>query len=97
MPDFLLLMHNDTRRSPSPELWQSYIEELRGRGVFNGGSSIGSGSAFRKGAPKAEGSNHLGGYIRVQVGTAEEVHGLLLGNPVFENGGTVEILELPAD
>ena len=38
---------------------------------------------------------HLGGFIRVGAESLADVDALLAGNPVFENGGTVEIRELP--
>ena len=38
---------------------------------------------------------HLGGFIRVEAESLADAEALLAGNPVFENGGTVEIRELP--
>ena len=94
MKDFLLLMHNDVAK-PGGD-WDSYLKSLRERGVFDGGSSIGDGAAFRKSA-SAEISKTLGGYIRVRAESLEAAKTYLKGNPVYENGGTVEIRELPRD
>jgi hypothetical protein len=95
MRDFILLMHDDAVASTTPEMWNSYFSFLRGRGAFEGGSSIGAGKTFRKqGVPRLA-SEHLTGYIRVTAKSLEVAQELLSGNPVFECGGTVEIRELP--
>jgi hypothetical protein len=85
-------MHNDAARSGGD--WESYLKSLRERGVFDGGSSIGTGAAFRK-SGSAEISESLGGYIRVRAESLEAAKEFLKGNPVYEAGGTVEIHELP--
>lgn len=36
-------------------------------------------------------------YIRVKAGSLTDARALVVGNPVFEAGGTVEIRELPRD
>jgi hypothetical protein len=97
MRDFILLMHKDTTAAPSPEMWSSYFSLLRGRGVFEGGSSIGAGEAFRKQGTPGNASAHLAGYIRVRAKSLADAEDLLAGNPVFECGGTVEIRELPRE
>lgn len=96
MADFIFLMHNDAHTSPSSAMWETYISALRRRGVFDGGSSVGEGTAFRKDAASGPEMSQLAGYIRVRAVTAEEAREYLSGNPVFESGGTVEIRELPA-
>ncbi len=37
----------------------------------------------------------VGGFIRIEAGSLAEAEALPAGNPVYENGGTVEIRELP--
>ena len=95
MRDFILLMHNDAVEKPAPELWPRYFSFLSERGVFGGGSSIGSGEVFRKQETPDNPSDHLVGYIRVKSASLAEARELLAGNPVFECGGSVEIRELP--
>ena len=97
MRDFMIFMHNDAVAETTSEMWASYLSFLRGRRVFEGGSSIGSGQVFRKQATPGTVSKHLAGYIRVQAESLMEASDLLTGNPVFECGGTVEIRELPRD
>lgn len=97
MLDFILLMHNDSTADPTPEMWSAYFSNLNSKGVFEGGSSIGAGDAFRRDATPGRLSEHLAGYIRVRAKTLSEARELLAGNPVYECGGTVEIRELPRD
>ncbi|WP_109807721.1 YciI family protein [Sphingosinithalassobacter portus] len=97
MRDFILLMHDDVTTAPPPEMWSSYFTRLRSLGVFQGGSAIGSGRAFRRDGALAAVSDLLAGYIRVRADNPTQAEELLAGNPVFECGGTVEIRELPRD
>jgi hypothetical protein len=95
MRDFIFLMHNDAPRPIDTDLWAPYFADLNRRQVFDGGSAIGPGEAFRKAGSAGALSANLGGYIRVQAESLEAAKALLAGNPVYESGGTVEIRELP--
>jgi hypothetical protein len=95
MADFIFLMHDDAPRAPDPAAWDSYFKRLRDMDVFDGGSAVGDGAAFRQGADPAPLSEQLGGYIRVRADSLEQARDLLEGNPVFDAGGTVEIRVLP--
>lgn len=95
--DYMLLMHNDAASEPPSELWDEYFSFLYASQRFEGGSSIGSGAAFRKqgaGMP-ARNSDHLSGFIRISATSLADAKRFLVGNPVYESGGTVEIRELP--
>jgi hypothetical protein len=51
----------------------------------------------RPGRVRAKGAStsHLSGFIRVVADSLDHARTLVVGNPVFESGGTVEIRELP--
>lgn len=95
MPDYLLLMHNDPAKAASDSDWATYIEALAKTGRLRGGSAIGGGVSRRKTGTAPAITAHIGGFIRVETDSLAEAEALLAGNPVFENGGTVEIRELP--
>jgi hypothetical protein len=95
MPDYLMLMHNDPVGSASERDWETYIEALQRTGKFRGGSAIGSGVCRRKSGSAPRITERIGGYMRLEADSLADVEALLAGNPVFENGGTVEIRELP--
>ena len=93
MPDYILLMHDDSvADEPS---WEPYLRTLRERGALQGGSAIGTGVCARKAGAAPAITAHLSGFIRVTAESLAAAKSLLAGNPVYEAGGTVEIRELP--
>ncbi len=75
----------------STEDWGPYIETLLETGKFRGGSSLGNGVAVAKGA--SDGECQISGYMRFSADNIDEVRQLLAGNPLYEAGGCVELLE----
>jgi hypothetical protein len=57
-----------------------------------GTNSPGSG---RKSGTAPPVTAHIGGFIRIEADNLAEAEALLAGNPVYENGGTVALRELP--
>lgn len=97
MTDYILLMHGDTRTPTDEADWAAYFAQLAADGAFAGGSSIGDGRCFRREGTPGPVASHLTGYIRIVARNREEAERCLIGNPVYENGGTVEIRALPRD
>jgi hypothetical protein len=98
MPDYLFLMHDDIpdlEGEGSSDDWGPYIARLQMSGNFQGGSAIGAGICARKSGAVPAITGHLVGFVRVGADNLEHARTLLVGNPVFEAGGTVEIRELP--
>jgi hypothetical protein len=93
MADYIFLMHDDA--NVAGDAWEPYLRKLQQGGFFEGGSAIGSGVCARKSGAPAPVTAHLAGYIRVNAESLEQAKSLLIGNPQFEAGGTVEIRELP--
>lgn len=100
MNDYILLMHGDSTdlaAADDSSRWDNYFTVLHESGLFDGGSAIGDGLAFRKTGKPGPGSAHLSGYIRLRATNLEHAQSFLSGNPVYEAGGTVEVRELPRD
>jgi hypothetical protein len=95
MPDYLFLMHDDATDRTRADAWGSYIAKLQTSGHLQGGSGIGSGVCVRKARPEPAITGHLTGFIRVTADSLDHARTLVVGNPVLESGGTVEIRELP--
>jgi hypothetical protein len=98
MPDYIFLMHDDADGREGPSSggdWGPYIDKLQASGKFQGGSAIGAGVCARKAGVPSLVSAHLTGFIRIGADSLDDARSLLVGNPVFEAGGTVEIRELP--
>ena len=95
MPDYIFLMHDDAAASANDGAWGPYFAKLQTSGQFQGGSAIGPGVCVRKAGPLPAVTRHLSGFIRVTADSLDHARTLVVGNPVFEAGGTVEIRELP--
>jgi hypothetical protein len=97
MPDYLFLMHDDVPPGDTAhdDNRGPYIGRLQASGNFQGGSVIGAGICTRKSGTVPDITAHLSGFIRVSASSLDDAQILLVGNPVFEAGGTVEIRELP--
>lgn len=97
MNDYIFFMHDDTPRGAADrsEEWAAYFAKLRRAGAFQGGSSIGDGVCASKSASVPGITRHISGYMRIQAESLSDARELVIGNPVFEAGGTVEIRELP--
>ena len=93
MTDYIFLMHDDA--AADANAWEPYLRKLREGGHFEGGSAIGDGICVRKRGAADSPTAHLAGYIRINAESLDQARSLLVGNPVFEAGGTVEIRELP--
>lgn len=99
MNDYVIFMHDDTQTpmDTAAPAWDSYFAMLRASGRFCGGSAIGAGVCVHRASQARAVTPHLSGYIRVQAESIDDAKKLLLGNPVLNAGGTVEIRELPRD
>ena len=87
MPDYVMVMMG----SASSGDWDSYVESLVESGKFRGGSSLGNGVSISKG--KADGECRITGFMRFSADGIDDVRRLLSGNPLYEAGGCVELLE----
>jgi hypothetical protein len=94
--EFIFLMHDDYRGDDPAEQWQPYLDGLGAAGALRGGSAIGGGLCVRRSGNVPEVSAHLVGYVKIEARDLSHARELVVGNPIFEAGGTVEIRELPA-
>ena len=95
MTEYIFLMHADAIDYVDEDAWGPYLDKLKGGGFLQDGSAIGDGVCARKSGAPASVTEHLTGYVRVNADSLDQAKSLLIGNPVFEAGGTVEIRELP--
>lgn len=87
MADFVMVMVGEESEGD----WDAYIERLINSGKFRGGSSLGGGVSISKCGN--ESVSMITGYMRFAADSIDEVRDLLEGNPLFEAGGRVDILE----
>jgi hypothetical protein len=94
MAEYIFLMHDDSA-AYDESAWAPYLDRLKQNGSFEGGSAIGDGICARKRGTVPSITAHLAGYVRVTAESIDRAKCLLVGNPHFAAGGTVEIRELP--
>ncbi len=88
MAEFMMLM----KGSGKAEEWAGYIDKLVSSGTFRGGSELGNGSCVSKAS--ADDDCTVTGFMRFEGDSKEQVLALIPGNPVYESGGSVEVLEI---
>src|SRR5580704_5508654 len=93
MAEYIFLMHDDAVADENA--WWPCLHTLQQGGFFEGGSVIGEGICVRKNGAAGPITGHIAGFIRVNADGIDQARSLLVGNRVFEAGGTVEIRELP--
>lgn len=88
MAEFMMLM----KGSGKAEEWPGYIDKLISSGTFRGGSELANGSCVSKAGSSGECT--VVGFMRFEADSKEQVLALLPGNPVYESGGEIEVLEI---
>jgi hypothetical protein len=94
MAEYIFLMHDDATEYVDENAWEPYLGKLKQGGFLQGGSVVGDGICARKSGTPGPVTEHLAGYILVNAASLDQAKSLLIGNPGFEAGGTVEIREL---
>ena len=97
MTGFILLMHNDVPMADprqQQEAWARYLDTLRASGRYDGGNAIGGGVGVNKAGSAGAITEEIGGYLKVRADSLDKAKRFLVGNPVYEAGGTVGIWEL---
>ena len=97
MNDYIFFMHDDVSQENRHQdhKWNDYFAKLRAAGAFDGGSAIGDGICASKSSVPPAVTRQISGYIRIRAKDLNAARELVIGNPVYEAGGTVEIRELP--
>ncbi len=99
MNDYLLFMYNDVPPDAETDSvhWDDYLDRLKAAGCFQGGSEIAEGVCITKSSSSTRPplSQNLGGYIKILAKNLEHAREFVVGNPVYERGGTVEVVPLP--
>jgi hypothetical protein len=97
MPDYMMFMHSMPEGSGGEGThleWDAYIAKLQAAGGFQGGSAIGPGACFNRDGDAPPVTAHITGFMRISATSLKDAEALLSGNPVLENGGTIEVREL---
>jgi len=88
MPEFMMIMKGPDNNGD----WQDYIKRLHGSGMFRGGSVLGRGQCLNK--SRSRGKCTVTGFMRFEADDISEVVNLVAGNPDYESGSDIEVLEV---
>ena len=100
MSEYLLIMYNDTQDQntvDNPDHWNSYLSSLLADGQIADVSAVSGGVRCNKNRADQHADTHIMGFIRVRADNLQAAKIWLIGNPVYEAGGTVEIRALLRD
>ena len=92
--EYITFMHNNVDTEPTEVEWDQFFDLAKKSGLFHGGSALGKRSTIGK-KEVPDSTNKLGGYMRFDADTLDELTALLEHHPIVTHGGTVEICELP--
>jgi len=98
--EYILLMHDDVTDeaiASDGARWAAYFRALGESGCFDGGSAIGTGESVKRGCPASPARTNPTGFIRVRAQSLEAAKAFVVGNPVYDGGGTIDVRELPRD
>ena len=92
--EYIAFMHKNTATNPTPDEGEAFFQIARASGLFRGGSAIGSRQTVG-GGEVPDLTDNIDGYMRFESDSYEALVRLLESHPVFTNGGTIELCELP--
>ncbi|XOV84982.1 MAG: hypothetical protein ACFHXK_07620 [bacterium] len=87
MPQYVMVMMGSASKGD----WDAYVDSLVSSGCFRGVSSLGNGVSVCKN--EHDGECQVTGYMRFSAESIGEVRKLIPGNPLYEAGGRIELLE----
>ena len=92
--EYLLLIHKNSESLPNEGEWNEFFDRATSSGIFQGGSQLGATRVFgKKEIPNS--TDYIGGFMRFETSSIEELESLLTEHPVVKNGGSIELIEMP--
>ena len=92
--EYILLLHKNTDSPTTIEQWEEFFIAANESGVFLGGSEI-SNQIQIGNKPVQEITGSIGGFMRFESDNKNIILELLKKHPVFIQGGTLELCEMP--
>lgn len=88
MAEFMMIMKGTGQN----EDWKAYIDGLMKTGLFRGESALNNGLCANKEVINR--SCVVTGFMQFEAANMNQIRALLAGNPLYESGGEVGLLEL---
>ena len=91
---YITFMHANTDRETTKGEWDTFFDLAQASGLFRGGSAMGKRWTIGKeDAPVL--TDHIGGYMRFDSESVDDLLELLEKHPTVLRGGSIEICEMP--
>ena len=92
--EYITFMHGKKASGATAEEWDRFFDLAKKSGLFRGGSAIGQRFTIgEKEVPDI--TDNVGGYMRFDAESLDELTDLLKQHPTVVHGGTVEVCEMP--
>lgn len=92
--EYILFIHNNTDIKATPEQWDEFFIAAKDSGTFQGGSEISN--QYQIGNKSVSRiTNNIVGVMRFESNDKNKILALLEKHPVYLQGGTLELCEMP--
>ena len=92
--EYILFIHNNVDEPTCESQWDAFFTLASESGVFVGGSEMGACVQLGE-KPVPLITKHVDGFMRFEADDINEIYRLLKYHPVFLQGGTLELCEMP--
>ena len=92
--EYILFIHNNVDSPASDEQWAGFFSAANALGIFSGGSEINK-SIQLGSKPIRPTTQSVDGFMRFETDDVNQLYKLLEQHPVYLQGGTLELCELP--
>ena len=92
--EYILFIHNNTDANTTPEQWDAFFIAAKKSGTFQGGSEISNQYQIgKKSVSKI--TDSIVGVMRFESNDKCKILAILEKHPVYLQGGTLELCEMP--
>ena len=92
--EYILFIHKNINTETTRKQWEEFFIEANESGIFLGGSEISNQTQIgNKSVQKI--TDNIGGFMRFEAEKKDTILKLLKKHPVFIQGGTLELCEMP--
>ncbi len=92
--EYILFIHNNTDSNTTSEQWDAFFIAAKNSGIFQGGSEISNQHQIGRKSVSTI-TNNIVGVMHFESNDKNKILALLEKHPVFLQGGTLELCEMP--
>ncbi len=92
--EYILFIHKNIDQAATQEQWAEFFSAANDSGIFSGGSEI-TESHLLGNKPIYHTTNSVAGIMRFETDDVDKLNALLRLHPVYRQGGTLELCQMP--